>query len=640
LEAPSQPRPLQTVRDRSLSLFQSAVAAYARGAVAEGRMRAPQPEAVETDAFTATFSTPFVEAADAFALSAHQGEAVNPRLLRVAEPEDAELARLAYALGNAIASGRADDARALREEIRRFSSKDYAGWITCAEVYAASLAKYRTPLYRDWKVEGHGSLDYGVIQYRLPNHARVGIIGDWGTGMDDARALLEQLRDLKDPGTGRVGIDALIHLGDIYYSGTPEECDRFLAMVRSVFEGREIPVFNLPGNHDYYAFGHGFYPMLDQLNAGRPAWRQQASYFCLRTEDGAWQFLGMDTGYNDRNPAVQYAPWLTDSEIAWHRHKLDTFKGKTILLSHHQLFSASSDIRWNTPRNYLNDHLLNVFEDYFDRVAAWFWGHEHNLVLYRNGLLGLASGRLVGASAYEETTGEDPYAVKHPQIPYLDPTRFRLSASEGYYNHSFAVIDLGQRKRPNDPVVASYYQYPSWGGVRFPRPAPPANFFMHAEMLDVPAPRPVGPAVQGNDVVYMRNLGGTWMSSMVEEYDVVSARREYFPRTLAGDRVGIRLVGAAGDLRDGAGIRLHTTEPAVGKYADLGAWKSKALYYYTGGYDQQKWVIRKRDASDPVIRYGDEVRFWNPYWKQWMASLDGTYLTTRENESLYWVLSG
>jgi hypothetical protein len=52
-------------------------------------------------------------------------------------------------------------------------------------------------------------------------------------------------------------------------------------------------------------------------------------------------------------------------------------------------------------------NLLNAFQPCFrSRVAAWLWGHEHNFVLFENGLFGLAKGRLLSASAFEEMVSE------------------------------------------------------------------------------------------------------------------------------------------------------------------------------------------------------------------------------------------
>ncbi|MFF2158675.1 metallophosphoesterase family protein [Paenibacillus chitinolyticus] len=92
---------------------------------------------------------------------------------------------------------------------------------------------------------------YGVISYVLLSHARVGLIGDWATGMPDVRELIACLLEQ--------GGDAVIHLGDTYYLGTPEECRRnFKEVFDEVFAktGKpRIPVYSVPGNHDYYAFG-------------------------------------------------------------------------------------------------------------------------------------------------------------------------------------------------------------------------------------------------------------------------------------------------------------------------------------------------------------------------------------------------
>jgi predicted phosphodiesterase len=659
--------PIRTVRAADHSLFQSAVAAHARsqppgslrstasavGAAEGAAAAAPQ---AEPDAFTGALGTHLVEAASAAARAAAAGQAPNPaallaaapgdtnaaagapafpadqapnpRMLLAAAPDDVNAAVFAKALGEAMAAGDEAGVARLTAAIRKFSSADWAGWLTCAEIYAKYLLEYGTVLYRDWRREGKGDPNYSVIQWKLPNNARVGILGDWGTNMDDARAVLSVMK--------QKGVDAVIHLGDIYYSGTPDESNRALRILRDVL-GPGIPVFNLPGNHDYYAFGHGFYPMLDALNAGIPEARQAASYFCLRTEDGAWQFLGMDTGYNDSNPVFQRAPALVPSEADWHREKLETFGGKTILLSHHQLFSAGEEIR-SSARPWLNEYLLGVFQPYFrDRVAAWLWGHEHNLVLYADGIMGLQKGRLIGASAYEEALNEDPYKVKYPQIPYLHPSRYRLDATEGYYNHSYAIIDLGVRKAPQDPVSITYYQYPSWSGVRASYPLPPKNETIFTESLDV-HPVPPGAPVQANTPVRLRSPSGFFISAMHEEPNPVELTTEYYPHLSTTSSVRLSLVGAQGVLRDGATVFIQTTEAAVGAYNQLGAWRTPSLYYYKPGYDQERWIIHKRVPGDGVIRYGDDVWFENVTWKQWLTTDTDEYLTTAPNANYYWTI--
>jgi 3',5'-cyclic AMP phosphodiesterase CpdA len=238
-------------------------------------------------------------------------------------------------------------------------------------------------------------------------------------------------------------------------------------------------VFNLPGNHDYYSGGAAFYGLLDRLSEG-PA-RQAASYFCLRTERDRWQLVGMDTGFHGRNPGAAFdpfatGPYLHDSETAWLHDKLDRFAGRTILVSHHPLFSARRAIngpRSGRPPNF-NDRLHDAVAPSLDRVAAWIWGHEHSLAIYEEGLHGLAKGRLVGCSGFEMAGAEDPYEPKYPDVRFQRP-QVRLSLEQGWYDHGLALVDLGG-------AAIEYYQFPSWVGTPAPPPRPLS--LLYREPLD------------------------------------------------------------------------------------------------------------------------------------------------------------
>jgi hypothetical protein len=60
----------------------------------------------------------------------------------------------------------------------------------------------------------------------LQPSARVALIGDWGTGTDVAVDLLQSVKRQKP--------DAVIHIGDVYYSGTVAECDAFFLQIVDV----------------------------------------------------------------------------------------------------------------------------------------------------------------------------------------------------------------------------------------------------------------------------------------------------------------------------------------------------------------------------------------------------------------------
>lgn len=355
---------------------------------------------------------------------------------------------------------------------RAYSERDPGFLFDCMQRYLRWYWLGHRPVYRDWRVAGNGDLNFGVVERRLPSRVRIGLLADWGTGLGDARALLDALLTLNP--------EVLVHLGDIYYAGTPRETERhFAAVLSTAFQrvGRRIPVYSIPGNHDYYSGGRGFYGLIDRLNEG-PA-RQAASYFCLRSEDGGWQLVGVDTGFNDRVPSHHFepsaiGPGLQESEELWLRHKLDTFGGRTILLSHHPVFSAHERIngaRSGAPEPNFNTALHRSAEPYLDRVPLWLWGHEHSLGIYEEGVHGLARGRLIGCSAFETATGDDPYEVKFPGAPYRQPL-VRLGVDHGWYNHGFAIIDLD-----GPAATVGYYQFPSWAGdVAPPTPAPSLLF--------------------------------------------------------------------------------------------------------------------------------------------------------------------
>jgi len=448
-----------TTRDAKLSLWMSAVTEYVHGL---------DPQKSPTIRNGWVLSHPMVQAVQEHARRREAGERFALPLTSTLDQDEFEV-QLSNAFFEYAISGRPPSEISSSILPRKYSDYDISGWLTCLTVYDSYKKRYPETLYRSWEVAGGGNIDYGMIPSTLPNDARIAIVGDWGTGMDDAEALVEHILRTLDP-------TIFIHLGDIYYSGTPLECDSHVyELFERVFDkvGRRIPVFTIPGNHDYYAMGAGFYPLIDRLNNGlQGSWKQTASYFCINTEDRKWQIQAMDTGFNDRNPYSWLkehtsddvvATTLREDEVLWHKDKLDRFEGKTILLSHHQLFSSHSKINGSKTKQpeFLNQDLLDTFSPYFSSIPIWMWGHEHCYVQYQDGLHGLDKGRLVGCSGYEAAEREDPYKVNYPEIPYKEGMT-RLGLYKGYYNHGCAVIDLGSTTT-DGPATVRYYEFPSWG---------------------------------------------------------------------------------------------------------------------------------------------------------------------------------
>ena len=79
--------------------------------------------------------------------------------------------------------------------------------------------------------------------------------------------------------------------------------------------------------------------------------------------------------------------YLEPDELEWQLTRIEEFPGRTILLSHHQLFSAYSTIGpapANGKRSALNPKLYESFQvlGRSGKIAAWYWGHEHTLSIY------------------------------------------------------------------------------------------------------------------------------------------------------------------------------------------------------------------------------------------------------------------
>ena len=104
---------------------------------------------------------------------------------------------------------------------------------------------------------------------------------------------------------------------------------------------------------------------------------------------------------------------LRKNEATFHQEKLKKEKEggeekrKVIFLSHHMLFSATDAVGWKEEEEEegseggggegeggwkrgrkrreispVNTNLLRDFEEYLEDVSLWFWGHEHNMVVY------------------------------------------------------------------------------------------------------------------------------------------------------------------------------------------------------------------------------------------------------------------
>ncbi len=260
-------------------------------------------------------------------------------------------------------------------------------------VWIAHVAKFwfrKRHKFRDYSEPGRGD---GI--YEIADHSRISLVGDWGTGTDEAQTVADEVAKARP--------DYTIHLGDVYYVGDGTEVkENFLGEQTSDYRPVKWPMgskgsFALTGNHEMYAHGNGYYdcvvPRLGLKETPESEWGsgQWTSFFCL--ENKHWRIIAIDTAYNStkfdwgRVPIVNRSKFVRTSLrmkpkctippalMKWLAETVepDGDNRGIILLSHHGGHSSFGEWYRIPPMQ-----LSKVIH----RPVIWFWGHEHKLAIY------------------------------------------------------------------------------------------------------------------------------------------------------------------------------------------------------------------------------------------------------------------
>jgi hypothetical protein len=289
-----------------------------------------------------------------------------------------------------------DEFLELQELERPFDNTD-PGWISVAFEKLKALFRGKR------KFISHTNFDSFVET--LPSGAVVALFSDWGTGEETAERVLKQIRAANPTHA--------IHLGDVYYSGTPKEIEkRFLGVIdRHGPSHQSCRYFALNSNHEMYSGGFGYF------DETLPRFGQQASYFNLKNEH--WQLIGLDSGYEDHG--------LQNPQRDWLKAQLQQQGPKSILLTHHQLFSPYEG-------RAKDRKLAKKVSDLLPRLFAWFWGHEHKCVIFgdHRGI----KARCIGHGAIPASV---PYGQPNsPEIPIVHVDE--REGPDGVGIHGFALL--------------------------------------------------------------------------------------------------------------------------------------------------------------------------------------------------------
>src|SRR5438132_772287 len=120
----------------------------------------------------------------------------------------------------------------------KFDSTDWLGWAKSFFMWVGRLD------YANW-------LTAPPNPDTLPENAKIALLADWGTGLYGAPASAKCI-------TATIpSLTHVIHLGDVYYSGTTHEIDeRFIPFWPTVADAKSRACNS---NHEMYSGGHGYF---------------------------------------------------------------------------------------------------------------------------------------------------------------------------------------------------------------------------------------------------------------------------------------------------------------------------------------------------------------------------------------------
>jgi hypothetical protein len=321
---------------------------------------------------------------------------------------------------------------------------------------------------------------------------KIAMMGDWGTGIwndnntqGPAAQIMQQIQG--------VGPDIVIHLGDVYYSGTsinlPFGVNAFMILVASMlnsshWEGWNKVVYDIteetdrlvtpwwsPGlarsftlnsNHEMYSGGNGYFPA---VSAAPFAQQNATSYFMLTFQD--WVILGLDSAYF--SPDYLYMDGrlqsaANKSQVTWIQGLVSSGKltnKKVIVLTHHNgLTFDGFPVPGYKPLG-ADKPLPNLYDDLSGALGRdpdyWYWGHIHNGIVYT---------RNVSLSPSKQTATLCR-CLGHGALPFGSAYHWleNPSGQEEKY-------PLGKTATGPNPKIAYYAQTPLQNP---PPPAPPLN---------------------------------------------------------------------------------------------------------------------------------------------------------------------
>lgn len=247
----------------------------------------------------------------------------------------------------------------------KFSNDDWPEWAASFFTWVAGIARAD-----QLKPEGEPKAE------GIDENFSLGVLGDFGTGLYGGSQYKTSIDDK---------YSMMLHLGDVYYSATPEEVQkRFI----DCWPFQAAPVSRaMNGNHEMYTGGHTYFGTI------LPKLGQKSSYFALQNSN--WLLAALDTAYSAAIGGKEGV--LDDPQMNWLKTIVEAAGDRSVVLfSHHEPFTQLDDNE--------GGNLITQLEKFglADKIFAWYWGHEHRCLLYdRHPKYGFY-GRCIGHAAFPQ----------------------------------------------------------------------------------------------------------------------------------------------------------------------------------------------------------------------------------------------